>query len=81
MVAAVPYRVPDGEYRWQGSARGRDLLAAWLIALLLMVGAVISFALDHMVTVSPDPIATYGSALKDAEPNGQDEREVIDALR
>ena len=81
MVAAVPYRLSDhGEHGdWEGGAPGRELLAAWLLALLLLAGAVVSFALDHMVTVSADPVATYGSALKADEGDDPEGREVKDS--
>jgi hypothetical protein len=79
MVAAMPYRVSDehGYEPWHG-APVRHVLSAWIIALLLLVGAIVSVALDHVVTVSPDPIATYGSALQAEEPSGEDERELTD---
>lgn len=62
----MPYRVSEhgGPSRWNHQIPNRHLLGAWVLALLLLAGAVIGFALDQMVTVSPDPVATYGSALK-----------------
>jgi hypothetical protein len=79
MVAAVPYRLSnEGDHdRWGHGAPWRDVVAAWLVAMLLLAGAIVSFALDHMVTVSPDPVATYGSALKaDESEDESDAREV-----
>jgi len=72
-MVALPYRASDdgGLDDWNG-APCRDVVAAWVIALLLLVGAIVSFALDHMVTVSPDPIATYGSVLNSVA-TGDDE--------
>jgi hypothetical protein len=81
MVAAVPYRLSDhGDHDgWDHGAPTRELLAAWIVALLLLAGALVSFALDQMVTVSADPVATYGSALKADEPGNDDEnRELKD---
>jgi hypothetical protein len=46
--------------------------------MLLLAGAVISFALDQMVTVSPDPVATYGSALEADQPGNDEGRELND---
>jgi hypothetical protein len=63
----MPYRASQQrEYQpWPGPPL-RDVLTAWIVALLLLVGAVVGVALDHVVTVSPDPVATYGSALEEA---------------
>lgn len=71
MVAAVPYRLSGhGDHgSWNHGTPTREVLAAWIVALLLLAGALISFALDQMVTVSADPVATYGSALKADEPD------------
>jgi hypothetical protein len=68
MVAVSRYRAEDeGAHEpWGGRTPARDVLSAWILALLLVVGAVAGFALDHLVTVSPDPVATYGSALEEA---------------
>lgn len=43
-------------------AGARDVVSAWVIAILLIAGAVISVTLDHIITVSPDPPATYHAA-------------------
>jgi hypothetical protein len=76
MVAAVPYRLSGhGDHGgWDHGTPTREVLAAWIVALLLLAGALISFALDQMVTVSADPVATYGSALK-ADESGNDHDE------
>ena len=81
MVAAVPYRLSDrGDHEgWDHGPPAREVLAAWLVAMLLLAGAVISFALDQMVTVSSDPVATYGSTLKADEPGNGDDREIKDS--
>lgn len=81
MVAAVPYRLSDhGDHDgWDHRTPAREVLAAWLVAMLLLAGAVISFALDQMVTVSSDPVATYGSALKADEPGNDEDRELKDS--
>jgi hypothetical protein len=80
MVAAVPYRLSNegDQDRWGHGAPWRDVLAAWLVAMLLLAGAIVSFALDHMVTVSADPVATYGSALKAEELGDDDAPELSD---
>jgi hypothetical protein len=81
MVAAVPYRLSDhGDHdRWDHGPPARDVLAAWIVAMLLLAGAVISFALDQMVTVSADPVATYGSALQADEQGSGEDRELKDS--
>jgi hypothetical protein len=81
MVAAVPYHVSNHseQDRWGHGGLWRDVLAAWAVAMLLLAGAIVSFALDHMVTVSADPVATYGSALKAEELGDEDARELKDA--
>jgi hypothetical protein len=81
MVAAVPYRLSDhgDPDRWDHGTPARDVLAAWIVAMLLLAGAVISFALDQMVTVSSDPVATYGSALKADEQGSSEDRELRDS--
>lgn len=57
--------IEEGAYTGHdASASTRDILAAWLIALLLLIGAVVSVALDHLVTVSADPPATYSAVLE-----------------
>jgi len=78
----MPYRVSEhgGPGRWDHPIPNRHLLGAWILALLLLAGALISFALDQMVTVSPDPVATYGSALKAEEAAEAQEREQRDAV-
>jgi hypothetical protein len=80
MVAAMPYRLSDDGDRggWDHGTPVREVLAAWIVAMLLLAGAVISFALDQMVTVSPDPVATYGSALEADQPGNDEGRELND---
>lgn len=80
MVAAVPYRLSDsGDHEgWEHNAPAREVLAAWLVAMLLLAGAVIGFALDQMVTVSSNPIATYGSTIEANQPGDGDLRELKD---
>jgi len=72
-MVALPYRASDdgGFDDWNGTPF-RDVAAAWVIALLLLVGAIVSFTLDHLVTVSADPVATYGAVLNSAA-TGDDE--------
>jgi hypothetical protein len=82
MVAAAPYRLSehDGHDGWDHQASAREVLAAWIVAMLLLGGGVISFALDQMVTVSSDPVATYGSALKaDESGDAEEDRELKDS--
>jgi hypothetical protein len=43
----------------------RDVVSAWIVAVLLLIGAVVSVTFDNLVTVSADPPATY-SAMRDA---------------
>jgi hypothetical protein len=84
MVAAMPYRLTDDhdDDPWREGSPGREVLAAWAVAMLLLAGALVSFTLDQVVTVSPDPIATYGSALKaeeeDEAPSLIEDRELRD---
>jgi hypothetical protein len=43
------------------------VLSAWVVVVLLAIGAAISFTLDHMVTISTDPVATYGETLRQVD--------------
>ena len=61
-------RLPfDGKEDGLRTARAglRDVASAWIVAVLLLVGAVVSVTFDNLVTVSSDPPATY-SAMRDA---------------
>jgi hypothetical protein len=69
MAATVPYHAEDEhEYAaFPDETRRRDVVSAWIVATLLLLGGIVSFALDHLVTVSPDPVATYRETLRAAE--------------
>ena len=43
----------------------RDVVSAWIVAVMLLIGVVVSVTFDNIVTVSADPPATY-SAMRDA---------------
>jgi uncharacterized iron-regulated membrane protein len=43
----------------------RDVVSAWLVAIVLLAGVIVGVTLDNMVTVSTDPPAAY-SAARDA---------------
>lgn len=76
MAAAMPYNVSDDqEYRTPREAPGRDVLSAWVVVALLAVGAIVSFALDHMVTVSHDPVAAYDETLRQVDENARELRD------
>jgi hypothetical protein len=48
MIGTAPMGMEDEP----ASSSRRDVVAAWIVVILLLVGTGISFALDHMVTVS-----------------------------
>ena len=65
--------VEQDRYESEGASPLRDVAAAWVIAVLLLVGAIISVALDHYVTVSSEPVSTYEAAVKAAAGVEEDE--------
>jgi hypothetical protein len=68
MAMAMPYLSDDDDDLRRGAGgSGRDVLSAWVVVVLLAIGAVVSFALDHMVTISPDPVATYDATLRQVD--------------
>ena len=48
-------RAEMGRDRERAATPLREVVAAWLVLALVVVGTCISFALDHMVTVSDRP--------------------------
>jgi hypothetical protein len=76
MAAAMPYHLSDHpEFRTPGEAPGREVLSAWVMVVLLVLGAIVSFTLDHVVTMSPDPVATYGETLRQVDENARELRD------
>ena len=67
MALAMPYFPDDDEIRASTGGSGRDVLSAWVVVALLAVGAIVSFTLDHMVTVSADPVATYDETVRQVD--------------
>jgi hypothetical protein len=65
------YRSPrrESESAAPSQERGgvREILSAWVIAALLLLGAIVSVTLDHMITVSSDPPATYSAVREEIE--------------
>ena len=57
----------DDDLRSRAGRSGRDVLSAWVVVVLLAIGAAISFTLDHMVTISHDPVATYDETLRQVD--------------
>jgi hypothetical protein len=75
MAVAMPYLSDDDDLRSRAARSGRDVLSAWVVVALLAIGAAISFTLDHMVTISTDPVATYDETLRRVDEG----RELYDA--
>jgi hypothetical protein len=67
MAIAMPYLPDQDDLRHGAERSGRDVLSAWVVVALLALGAVISFTLDHMVTISTDPVATYDETLRQVD--------------
>jgi hypothetical protein len=67
MAVAMPYLSDDDDGRSRAGRSGRDVLSAWVVVALLALGAAISLTLDHMVTVSPDPVAAYDETLRQVD--------------
>jgi hypothetical protein len=63
------------------SSSARDVVSAWLLALLLLVGGVVSVALDHVVTVSHEPVETYAAAVNAAAAAEGEDAEVLSTDR
>ena len=63
----MPYLSDDDDARSRAGRSGRDVLSAWVVVALLALGAAISFTLDHMVTISPDPVAAYDETLRQVD--------------
>jgi hypothetical protein len=71
----VPARnVDDAEESDEKESGGstREVVAAWVVVLVLLAIAVFSFALDNMVTVSDNPAEAIGAPSPDADEDGDD---------
>jgi hypothetical protein len=69
------YSAPPDDHDPGGSPR--EVIAAWLLVVILLIGTAISFALDQMVTVS-DQVADEPdwSQIKPAAAGDDDEDEI-----
>jgi hypothetical protein len=65
-VGGIVDELSDRDGRGSGTS-SREVIAAWVVVLVLLVFTAVSFALDHMVTVSDDPVAAIG-AMRDENP-------------